>query len=103
MTEAEWADDSYGAQGMLMELSNQGKATRTKVGRRKLRLFAAACCRRIWRHLEVPGAREAVEVAERFAEGQASKDDLNAARARIDNLPIRFHSFEHTPKDEQAG
>ena len=48
---------------------------------RKLRLFQVACCRRIWPLLEEAG-RGAVEATERYADGQASADELEAARRR---------------------
>jgi hypothetical protein len=55
------------------------KVIRTKAGRRKLRLFACGCCRLIWDRLQDARLRQAVEVAERFAEGEASKAELGAA------------------------
>ena len=50
-----------------------------KVSERKLRLFACACCRRVWDLLGEP-RRRVVEVAERVIEGQATLDELRAAR-----------------------
>jgi hypothetical protein len=45
---------------------------------RKLRLFAAACCRRVW-HLLDADARAAVETSERFADGLADEAELRPA------------------------
>src|SRR5262249_32679296 len=65
---------------MLLSLREATQVTRTKAGRRKLRLFACGCCRLIWERLRDPRLRCAVEVAERFTEVQANKEQLTAAR-----------------------
>jgi hypothetical protein len=74
MTEAEWLQADLEAKLQFL----WGTASE-----RKLRLFACACCRSVWDYLELPAARRAVEVAERFADGQASKRELADAQRHL--------------------
>src|SRR5215204_4919218 len=76
MTEAEWLE---GVELGPMLAFLQGRASE-----RKRRLFAAACCRRIWRRLKDGRSREAVNVAERYADGLATDARRKAASKRAE-------------------
>jgi hypothetical protein len=76
MTEAEWLACTT---PHLMLRHLKGRATDRK---RKLRLFAVACCRRIWQLLADEASRLAVEVSERYADGEANLEELLAARIK---------------------
>lgn len=83
MTEQEWLGCT-GPKPMLEFL-------RDKASDRRLRLFAVACCRRIWHLIEQETCRSAVEVAERYADGQATdterattEDELDAASSAVE-------------------
>ncbi|HVK16927.1 MAG TPA: hypothetical protein VM533_08250 [Fimbriiglobus sp.] len=54
------------------------RATRTKAGRRKLRLFGCACARRVWPVLR-PEQQAIVETAERAADGRDTIADVERA------------------------
>src|SRR5262249_57133298 len=59
-----------------------------KASDRKLRLFGCVCCRAIWELLTDERSREGVMVAECYADGQASTDQL--AEAHL----IAFAAYE---------
>src|SRR5262249_24464397 len=50
-----------------------------KVSHRKVWLLALGCCRRLWHLLADPRCRAAVEVGERYADGQATHAELAEA------------------------
>jgi hypothetical protein len=78
MTEAEWLVSKD-----LRELLDYlvGRTTN-----RKFRLFACACCRRIWPLLDEERCRTAVSVAEQFADELASDSEVEAARKQATSL-----------------
>src|SRR5262245_48078436 len=92
MTEGEWLKGRY--PGELLYFMGR------KVGKRRRRLIACACCRRIWPTLGDERSRRAVEVAELFADGVANEEELAAAHraanwadldlnVKIMNYPVR--------------
>src|SRR5262249_2155042 len=73
MTEEQWL--ASGDPGpMVAHLWSQRPATRQNA--RRLRLLGCACVRAVWPLLRHAGSRDAVVVAERYADGEATADDL---------------------------
>lgn len=52
---------------------------RDRASNRKFRLFAVACCRRMWGWFKYEQSRRAVDVAEQYADGNCSAEHLAAA------------------------
>jgi hypothetical protein len=79
MSEADWLREPY--------LPAHLRQLRRLLSSRQVRLFACACCRRVWDKLDEPG-RRAVEVAERYADRRATAKELAAARPPMDQMRI---------------
>jgi hypothetical protein len=93
MTEAEW-NSCTEPQIMLRLLRYSGTASE-----RKLRLFAVACCRRIWHLLPDQECREAVRVAESFAEGKATTEVLR----EVEGAGASYYDYrEDVPQERLA-
>lgn len=83
MTQAEWLI-STDPRSMLSFL-------RDKASDRKRRLFSVACCRRIWHLFRDQCACKAVEVAERYADGNATIKELKDVHYRSSYLGHNDH------------
>lgn len=73
MTEIEWLE-SKNPKAMLTYVANRGR-----LNERKVRLFACACARLMWNKLSDDRSREALEIAERFADGLVTVEELISA------------------------
>jgi hypothetical protein len=71
MTEAEWLASTN--PDVMLDFLEKGASER------KLRLHGCACCRRMAHLFTDERSRAALEVAERFADGLASREELTAA------------------------
>jgi hypothetical protein len=107
MTEKEWCA-ATDTREMLLYLEGSlyrwGKEdTPPKASDRQIRLFACAMCRCIWELFDGP-SRQAVEVAEQFADAHASVEELGKARdAAQDSLSKRLPDFPHVSVHHGVG
>ena len=92
MTEAGW-NLCANPQAMLDFLFTTGR-----LSERKGRLFSAACCYRVWQHLEEP-SRRAIGVIERFVEGRATEPERATAEAEATAVSARLASATFGTRD----
>jgi hypothetical protein len=71
VTEAEWL--------VSVDLRSMLKFVAGRASSRKMRLYVCACVRRLWPLLTDARSRSAVETAERYADGRASRTELATA------------------------
>src|SRR4051794_16613469 len=94
MTENDWLN-SVDPHAML-EFLHQGRPSK-----RKLRLFAVACSRRIWSLID-PLGQAAVEAADRYADGLAGVDEMRAARLACQGAGSQASWYAAATKPEIA-
>ena len=92
MTEQEWLACTD-PKAMLVFLHG-------KTSERKLRLFAVACCRRVWHLAPHDDSRGAVEAAERFADGGGMAADLR--HAHLPAVQVFYDLREGRQADREA-
>ncbi len=88
MTEAEWL--------ACVDPTLMLEFLRDKTSDRMLRLFACACCRRIWHLLTDERSQRAVEVAELFSDKTINTDQLK-------NAEVHANQAVQNTKDSAAG
>ena len=73
---------------------------------RRLKLLAAACCRRVWSLLLFDASRQSVEVVERFADDLEGDWELGEAGVAAYNVELGIQAVVHPPSsydiDEQG-
>jgi hypothetical protein len=92
MTEAEWLAETDDPVRMIRKLGR-------KCSKRKRRLFGCSCCRRICKQIPDDRSRDAVAVAESFADGIACPADLVSARSEARSVYEQFAN--HGPWDQR--
>src|SRR4051794_2704305 len=89
MTEAEWLACQTPQQMLSFRLRTASD--------RKVRLFACAYARRFWPQLDDERSKQAVEVAEKYADGLATEVDRQKAWNSANEVvvdAVREHDFE---------
>jgi hypothetical protein len=86
VTEAEWFDAK---ETWVLYISAKENGW---LSDRKLRLWACTCCRRIWHLIVDECSRNAVEVAERFADGLINEDERKVVFAAAESVAFAIPS-----------
>jgi hypothetical protein len=94
MNETDWLV-SVSPRKMIAALNGKGSE-------RLWRLFAVACARRVEHQMRDDRSRKALEVAERFADGAATREELRAARVHAEEA-VQEARYDEYIDEERAG
>jgi len=89
MTEAEWL--ACANPQPMLEFLRRGASDR------KVRLFAVACCRRVWSSFQHEEFRNAVQKAESFADGLADRSEMLDAHEKARGIFATLHGNDNGP------
>jgi hypothetical protein len=78
MTEKEWLETDD-LRAMLSHVRSGANLTRSKAGRRKMRLFACGCCRHVWDLLPDERTKKSLAACEQYADGKIDETAREAA------------------------
>jgi len=103
MTEENWLTSQYPWQMFfaLRERHMRRMPDPVSVSDRKQRLFTCACCRQVWQAMD-SRLRAVVETAERFADGEASEEELTAALETADRAVEAIEPISGTSSPANA-
>jgi hypothetical protein len=87
VTEAEWLE--------CADPSAMLEFVRANASRRKLLLFACACCRHAWHLMRDERCRNGVEVIERYVDGEATAEQLEDARLAVEEAERDAFEIEY--------
>ncbi len=99
MTEQEWltSDD---VPAMLEALCTRWRGDQADIVRLTHR-YLLACCRAVWRLLPLEASRRGVEVAERYIEGRATREEYGRAEYEAEGAAFFLNPYEHLPEDDE--
>jgi hypothetical protein len=98
MTAEEWRR-SEDAVAMLEALRATWRGAEADLVRLTHR-YLLACCRAIWKLLPMEASRRGVEVAERYIEGRATREEFGLAEWEAEGAAFFLEPFEYEPEDE---
>lgn len=100
MTEEEWlaCDDPV---AMLEALRDHWKGEQDELAK-NIHRYLLACCRAIWALLPMEESRQGVEVAQRYIEGRATREEFVDAEYQSEGAAFFLEPFEWPPVEVAA-